>query len=332
MLQTNLNKCFTAYAYSVLTPDKVLESGFGGKTCENGEPIDENTLFDLASLTKPIVTATIIAQFIAEERVSLSTKLSTLIQGFDERITIGMLLNHTSGLPAWLPLYNAKSVDDALTFISKIKLEYEPGSKEVYSDLGYIVLGKVIELVSNSLEREAQKRVFDPLGMRNTRYKPDPKRAKIVLTETYDWREWGAGIVHDENCYFLGGITGHAGLFSCLKDLELYACALLSDHKSVFPRRELFLDRSNVNIGGEHSYGWFIKTSLTGSFGTKCSEKTIGHTGFTGTGMWIDFENKIASILLTNRVYFGRHNSEQILRIRRAFNDFAFSKLYLDKA
>lgn len=330
VLGKGLGKVYTGFSYSVLSKDGVIESGSGGET-GSGEPVDEFTLFDLASLTKPIVTATLAGQLVSEGRVGLWDPIRKFLPEFGVEdkagVTLGSLLNHTSGMEAWLPLYKwARNVDEALAIVARTPLAYPTGTREVYSDLGYITAGRAIEVVlGNTLDAAARERVFSPLGMRDTGYRPDPSRHVIALTEKFEWRPWGPGLVHDENCFYLGGITGHAGLFSNLRDLEKFVLGLLR-RSPVFPERaiSMFLDRSNVAIGGEHSFGWFIKVSDRSTFGSRCSYRTIGHTGFTGTGMWIDFEGERGSILLTNRVFYGR-DPAGIQAIRREFNEIAFS-------
>jgi CubicO group peptidase (beta-lactamase class C family) len=331
LLLGEVGRTYTGFSYSILTEGGVVESGYGGTTEEGGEPVDEGTLFDLASLTKPIVTATLAGQLIAKGSISLRHPLSLLLPEFrvgdKVGITVGTALNHTSGLPAWIPLYKrARNVDEALKVIVQTPLSYPTGTREIYSDLGYITLGRFLEVeLGETLDYAAKLHIFDPLGMGETLYRPDPGKFRIVLTERFQWRPWGPGLVHDENCFHLGGVTGHAGLFSNLRDLERYALGLLK-RSSVFPREamDMFQDRSNVKIGGEHSYGWFVKVSHNSTFGSRTSFRTIGHTGFTGTGMWIDLEKGVASILLTNRVYYGRDPS-RIQEVRRKFNELAFS-------
>jgi CubicO group peptidase (beta-lactamase class C family) len=324
-------KTFTAYAYSVIKNGVVIESDWGGLTGIEGEVVDEHTLFDLASVTKPTVTTTLVGQLINESKLRLDTRISEVVDQFRDKqdkagLTVGCLLNHTSGLPAWKPLYESASrIDEAIRVIASTPLDYATGQKEVYSDLGFITLGYMVEMLEGkSIDIVAQERVFAPLGMHHTCYKPDPNDSKIVLTERYANRKWGPGLVHDENCYFLGGITGHAGLFSCIRDLERFVLSVLQRDKKVFPEVtiRMSLDYSNMHIGGEHSYGWLINTNPQSSFGNRFSKVSIGHTGYTGTGLWIDFQRDFATVLLTNRVYYGRQ-SLRIQEVRRLFNDAA---------
>jgi CubicO group peptidase (beta-lactamase class C family) len=323
-------KTFTAYAYSVINDGDVVETGCGGTTGVEREAVDEHTLFDLASVTKPTVTTTSMGQLISESRLALETKISEILPYFEVRdkagLTVGCLLNHTSGLPAWMPLYeSASNLEEAIRVIASTPLEYATGQREVYSDLGFITLGYAIEALENRrIDAVARDRVFSPLGMLHTGYTPDPAKAKIVLTERYSSRKWGPGLVHDENCYFLGGITGHAGLFSCIRDLERFVQHLIKRNRRVFPDVliKMSLDYSNASIGGEHSYGWLINTKPENSFGRYFSKRSIGHTGYTGTGFWIDLEKRFATILLTNRVFYGRQ-SLRIQLVRRLFNDAA---------
>ena len=320
-------KVYTCYAYSIIHGQDVVDRGWGGTTgYKGGHPVDDETLFDLASLTKPIVTATVVAQLASEGVVRLEDNVSTYLGEFASKrvdTLVARLLNHTSGLPAHMHLYRwAKDMDEAVRFISELQPEYEPGSKEVYSDLGYIVLGRLVERVTGMpLTEVARERVFTRALMNTTMYTPDPDKHIIALTEQYTDRPHGPGLVHDENCFFLGGVCGHAGLFSCLADLEKYALHLLARDTRIFSPTafRLFLDRSNIPLGGEHSYGWFIKSPNSQFFVSEFSEQSIGHTGFTGTGIWFDLNRNLCTILLTNRVYFGR-DPEGIRTIRAKFN------------
>jgi CubicO group peptidase (beta-lactamase class C family) len=236
-----------------------------------------------------------------------------------------MLLNHTSGLRASMPLYrSARSVEGAIRLIVESGWEYEGGKREIYSDLGYIILGELVSALSGEgLDSVASKRIFVPLGMTSTAYRPDSKRFSIVETEHYADRECGPGLVHDENCFFLGGVTGHAGLFSCLADIEKYVFGVMAKAGAVFPPSSyhMFFDASNLRMGGTHSYGWQLKSG-DDSFGKYFHDGSIGHTGYPGTGLWMDLSAGFATILLTNRVYYGR-DPTKIAVVRCRFNELA---------
>ncbi len=330
-------KSFTACAYCILKDTEITELEALGRTGEDylGEEINEETLFDMASVTKPVVVATVMGQLIESGKISLTTKVRDIEEAFrppdKSEITLGQLLNHTSGLLWWSPLYkDCRSPLEAVRKIGSMQLEYRPGSKEIYSDLGYIALGVILEKLEGArLDEVAHRRVFEPIGMRYTRYLPDAHKYKIVLTEKYANRPWGPGLVHDENCYFLGGITGHAGMFSNILDVSKFARELLRRNEKSFPASaiRMFHDRSNASLGGDHSYGWMFNTGPTTSFGAGFPENSIGHTGYTGTGLWLDLDSGFATILLTNRVFYGRE-AQRILEVRRSFNNEA-TKLYL---
>ncbi|MEM3655571.1 MAG: serine hydrolase domain-containing protein [Thermoprotei archaeon] len=328
------NRVYTCYAYSVIYKGNIIERGWNGTIGEHSSvEVDDRTLFDLASLTKPLLTATVMAQLVDQGLVHLNNKVSAYLEAFASKkvdVEVGRLLNHTSGLPAHIDLYRwAKNVDQAVNFIANLEPEYQPGTKEVYSDLGYLVLGKLIESVTKSPLRDVgRERVFKPASMYNTMFTPNVAEQTIALTERYTDRPWGPGLVHDENSFFLGGVCGHAGLFSCLSDLENYALRLLTRDKRLFSPNTytLFLDRSNISIGGEHSYGWFIKNPNSTFFVEGFSEESIGHTGFTGTGIWFDLKMDLCTILLTNRVHFGR-DPDGIRKIRAKFNSKALTTL-----
>ena len=218
------------------------------------KPMQRDTIFDLASLTKPIVTATLIMRFVEKGTLELNEPLQNYLPEFNHpQVTVSHLLTHTSGLPAWRATYlESTNKDRVVTYLCQIPLDYPTGTQVVYSCLGYILLGKLLErLTGESLDVLAQKWIFQPLEMKWTRYNPPAAwinrcaatedsnsfEKRMVDYQPHDWREGViVGEVHDENAHFLGGVSGNAGLFSTATDIAKF-CQMLLDRR----RTALFL-------------------------------------------------------------------------------------------
>ncbi|MEM2187367.1 MAG: serine hydrolase, partial [Thermofilaceae archaeon] len=206
-----------AYGYSQLFPEK--------------RPMTTDAVFDLASLTKVVATTPVVLRLVERGELSLDDPVSTYFPAFSSgskaRVRVWHLLTHTSGLPAHLPLYSLLSRrEEVYSYVASVNLEYEPGSKVVYSDLGFILLGRIIEMVTGeSLDRVVSELVLKPLGMRETTFNPEGDlKERAVATEFCRLRgRVLKGEVHDENAWFMGGVAGHAGLFSTAADLAVYA-------------------------------------------------------------------------------------------------------------
>ncbi|MFO0763210.1 MAG: DUF1343 domain-containing protein [Byssovorax sp.] len=276
-------------------------------------PMTVDTVFDLASLTKAICTGPSIMLLAEQHKLHIGDRVSkylpSLRGGDQEAITLEQLLLHTSGLPADNALIDYdKGPDHAIDRIASIALVAEPGSRFEYSDLGYILLGKVVEAVSGqSLDAFVQDHFFGPLGMKDTAYRPGPAlAARAAPTEE---REGSAltGKVHDPRAARLGGVAGHAGLFSTADDLGRFARMLLGGGKLGEARvlgeatvREMTRPRP-LPGGGSRGLGWDIDSPMSGQRGDFRSG--FGHTGFTGTSIWIDPSTGSAVIVLTSRLY-----------------------------
>jgi CubicO group peptidase (beta-lactamase class C family) len=287
------------------------------------------TIFDMASVSKPI-TATLLLQCVEQGQLNLGMTVAYLLPEAKEApvgpVTLRQLATHTSGLPAWKPLYKtaaASALEDILT----TPLETEPGTRYVYCDLGYILLGEILARVTGKpLDRLAQERIFAPLGMTRTAYCPDASlHPEIAATANCSWREGRIliGEVHDANAHSLGGVAGHAGLFSTAPDMARFGRALLnasSDLPSILgPRARQLAAANQIDpaIGG-HSIGWFTPPNGMLPWGDLLSSQTFGHTGFTGTLLMMDPETDLILLLLTNRVYQPIEGSG-VLRLRRLF-------------
>lgn len=301
-------------------------------------PPDERTLWDLASLTKVVGMTTAMMQLVEQDRVELDAPVVRYIPEFagpgKERVTIRHLLTHSSGLPSWRPLYKeAATADTAQSVVFATPLDTVPGARMVYSDLGAILLGKVVERVSGeSLDAYLSRHVFGPLGMTSTMYRPDASlRGRIAPTEFDPWRQRKIhGEVHDENAFMLGGVSGHAGLFSTAGDLARFARMMLAggtlDGVRVL-RASTIAQFTAVQDPGlsPRALGWETPSGRN-SAGTRMSARAFGHTGFTGTSLWMDPEAGVFVILLSNRVNPSRQNT-RIGLVRTALADAVMAAL-----
>ena len=315
---------------------------FGRLTYDAGAPeVRTDTIYDLASLTKIVVTTTLAMILVDEGRLDLDARVSTFILEFRAPVTIRQLLTHSGGLVWWAPLY--KELEGRAAFLQRIvamDLDYAPGTKSVYSDLGVLLLGGILERAYGAgLDVVAERRIFAPLGMGDTQYRPpEALRPRIAPTEQDPWRgRLLIGEVHDENAFALGGVAPHAGLFGTAPDLARFAEMLLGggarDGRRIVSRAvaELFTARAGIP-GSTRALGWDTPTDETGrrgsmpdepgysSAGSLLSPRSFGHTGFTGTSMWMDPERRLYVILLTNRVHPTREN-EAIRAVRAEVAD-----------
>jgi CubicO group peptidase (beta-lactamase class C family) len=302
-----------------------------------GAPVpDEDTLWDIASLTKIIGMTTAMMQLVEQDRVDLDAAVMRYLPEFagagKERVTVRHLLTHSSGLPAWRPLYKeATTADTALAIVFATPLDTVPGARMVYSDLGAILLGKIVERVSGEpLDVYVARHVTGPLGMTATMYRPGASlRHRVAPTEFDPWRQRHIhGEVHDENGYMLGGVSGHAGLFSTAADLTRYARMLLGggalDGVRILRPATIAQFTAVQDPGLSHrALGWETPSGQN-SAGHRMSARAFGHTGFTGTSLWIDPERGVFVLLLSNRVNPSRHNT-RIGLVRIALADAAMA-------
>ena len=275
-------------------------------------PMREDTLFDLASLTKPVVTAPSVMLLKEQGLVHLDEDLSAYLPEFTRRgISVFHLLTHTSGLPAWKPLYiDPGNRTEIIKYLGELPLEYETGSGVIYSCLGYILLGEMVRRVAGmGLDDFASKYIFEPLGMRDTFFNPpEERRSECAATEdsnsfekrmtNYRLHKWREGVivgeVHDENAHFLGGVAGNAGLFSTAADLAKFCRMIINDGGYILSLESVQMMSTLYTSGldGSRSIGWIM-----------LEDGTLHHTGFTGTAIWTDRKRRSAAILLTNRVH-----------------------------
>jgi beta-N-acetylhexosaminidase len=300
----------------------VFSAAAGRLSYEPSSPaVSADTLYDLASVSKVVATASAAMMLAESGRLILNAPVQEYIPEFQgpgkDKVTVEALLTHSAGLPAFAPFYkDTQGYEQILNRLYRTPLEYEPGTKSTYSDLGMILLGEVINRASGrTLDRFIGERLFEPLGLKNTLYRP-PRALlpRIAPTEDDPWRKRVVhGEVHDENAYAMGGVAGHAGLFSTARDLAVFAQMLLNggiyDHRRFFSSESI---RRFTALHGrpefERSLGW-SKPSQSSWTGRIFSPAAYGHTGFTGTMIWIDPERELFIVLLTNRVHPSRSNT-----------------------
>jgi uncharacterized protein YbbC (DUF1343 family)/CubicO group peptidase (beta-lactamase class C family) len=290
-------------------------------------PMTADTVFDLASLTKPIATATSLMLLVEQGKLRLSDRVADHLPGFGkhgkDRLTLEHLLLHTSGLIADNPVADYRDGRaKALERICDLKPLAEPGARFVYGDVNYIVLGEVVERVAGvPLDQFARTHIYEPLGMKETTFRPQGAlKARAAPTEARDGR-FEPGVVHDPRAYALGGVAGHAGLFSTADDLAIYARMLLrhgtvDGHRLLAPATVRTMTTPHPVPGGLRAFGWDVDTSYSKNRGDLFPrDRGFGHTGFTGTSLWVDPDSDTAVIFLSNRVHpDGKGN---VTRLRR---------------
>ena len=275
----------------------------------------ENTIYDVASLSKVVGTTTAVMILFDEKKVDLDAPVFRYLPAFSgglrDKVTVRDLLTHRSGLPAGRDLWRkARSPQEARDMVLATPLSYRPNEGYIYSDLGADLLGMIVEEVSGErLDHFLTRRVFAPLGMTQTFYRPaDSLRYRIAPTEITPPRGYPIrGEVHDENAYALGGVAGHAGLFSTAADLSIFAQMMLNG--GTYDGIQVISD-STVSLftrrtAGHRALGWDTADGDYGS-GKYLTERAYGHTGFTGTSIWIDPDREMFVVLLTNRVHAAK--------------------------
>ncbi len=271
-----------------------------------------DTVFDLASLTKAVATSTSVAVLVDRGKIELDAPAAKYVPELKKlpAFTVRQLLLHTSGLPAATPMSDWTS-DRAFVIgrIGALTLKAQPGERFLYSDVGYVVLEEIVRRVSGTeLPDFARREIFEPLGMNETTFRPEgPLRARAAPTEQRDGA-WMKGDVHDPRAWALGGVAGHAGLFSTAGDLARFAQAMLRrgalDGTRLFSEKtwSTFVARRDTSKGGR-ALGWDVDSTFATHRSLLLSAKAFGHGGFTGTAMWIDPENDFFVVFLSNRVH-----------------------------
>src|SRR5271170_373196 len=343
-------RAFPGAAYGVLlNGDVVALDAVGRFTYDPAAPaVTPGTVFDLASITK--VMATTAMTMLLHDRgrarggdrgvLDLDACLGDILPGFvigmepgshKERVTLRMLLAHSSGLPGYGRFFEDHRTPEALLRAAlRIPLEAVPGTRAEYSDIGFILLGKALEVLSGDLTgRFFWRELATPLGLESARFCP-PQDWQEHIPPTEDDRVYRRrviqGEVQDENCHAMGGVAGHAGLFSNALDVLRFAACILAcgrthDRRQLFQPDtvRLFATRQSEPAGTTRALGWDTRSEPSSS-GKYFSPRSIGHLGYAGTSLWIDPERKLAAVLLTNRTWPDRAN-KAIQEVRPAFHD-----------
>ena len=325
-----------------LRGEVVAQKAFGRFTYDLVSPaVTTASIFDLASLTKPIAT-TPMAMILYERGVlDLEAPVVAIVPefaGIDPRrreITIRMLLAHCSGLPAYEKLFlRAKTRNELLAAAFATELTADPGARAEYSDIGFIILGIALErLADESLDVFCQREIFGPLGMSHTTFNPTTSlRDRIPPTAEDSTDSEGRiiqGIVQDENARVMGGVAGHAGLFSTAEDVAIFAHAMLNGGRPILRSETvaLFTHREPTPTGTSRTLGWDTPSSPSQS-GRHFGPRSFGHLGYTGTSLWIDPDRQLSITLLTNRTWPDCLN-QAIKQVRPAFHDAIIEALRL---
>jgi serine-type D-Ala-D-Ala carboxypeptidase len=308
----------------------------------------EETLFDLASLTKVLATTGIAARMVERKELSLDERvierLADLPWHVDwSEVTVRDVLGHRAGFSAWSDLSkdfrdlqaspkpgSAVVREKILSQIATMPTFFPPRSSTIYSDLGFIIMGVLLETVAGeTLDRMVEEEIRKPLGCSTLLARPleaGTPASKIAATEDVPWRGGVIhGVVHDDNAYVLGGLAGHAGLFGTVEDCLKIGIAWRDSvvGKSDFLGKKVaeeFVKRVPTNHGFPRALGWDLPSAPASAAGTKASSRTIGHLGYTGTSIWIDLEREAVVVLLTNRVHPTSAN-EKIKGFRPRFHD-----------
>lgn len=356
-------------------PGAVLLVGRGGKVVHQKAygcravtpemaPMAEDTVFDVASLTKPVVTTTLLMQLVDRGLLDVDRRISRVIQSCSthgkDKITIRNLLNHSSGYPAYVPFYkqiaqahfgsrtgimaSRGAIDAIYNEIFRMKLETPPGKVARYSDVGFILLGAVLETICGGMtvEKLAARNIFRPLGLSASGFINlsalksrglAPDHSRIAATADCPWRKrviWGE--VHDDNAWVMGGVAPHAGLFSTASDLHVFASEMIDcwfGRGSLVSQETIrqFWTRDETVPGSTWALGWDTPSKKS-SAGKYFPARSVGHLGYTGCSIWIDPQRELDVILLTNRVHPSTENN-QIREFRPQIHDLVMETLGL---
>ena len=349
---------FPSAVYIVAEKDAIVFADALGYAVR--EPVKRETtietIYDLASLTKPLVTGLLYAIFFERGLLDLDEPIGPRLTEFQKTekndLTFRQLLTHSTGLPAWRAFYLITNNDKekTLSAIADERLEASPGKRVKYSDLSFIILGFALERMTGlKLNELAQQEIFGPLQLERTLFNPPQElRDKIAASETdnghekkmcidegydvtkYNWREhliWGE--VHDGNAHFLGGVAGHAGLFSNVKETLSIALQFLPAHTQLLKPETCALFRQNMTVDLEEarSFAWQLASTKDSTAGPELSPDSFGHLGFTGTSLWIDGERDRVFVLFTNRTHDHSLPFVLINNVRRTFHTIASTEL-----
>ncbi len=340
IVKSGIGFAYPCAAVAVGVGHRVYLREFSGQRQINPLPLDltENTLFDIASLSKLTATAMIALRFVEGGMLCIDDNIGKFLDytGNFSDCTVKHLMTHTSGLTAGLPLFSMqhKNNDVLFTILDSDRC-CKAGEEVIYSCMGYIVLQRILENISGkNLSQLAYEFVFSPLGMKNACYNPrydksNVNRTPVAASEFYSHsKEWATGHVHDENAYYLGGISGNAGVFASLDDMIAFAGMCSSE--GISKSGELYLSKDIFNLAirdftpdkkESRGLGFQLKGNQPSLMGELMSRGSYGHTGFTGTSLYVDKATGLWGVLLTNAVHFGRENRSAYFSLRRSFYD-----------
>jgi serine-type D-Ala-D-Ala carboxypeptidase len=324
----------------------LFHKAYGVGNIFSRHPVSLHTLFDLASLTKPLATATSMMALVKGGKLALKNQLGQILPELKNseknEIRIEHLLSHTSGLPDYYPYYKVlekypvhERKHQLRCMLKNVPLKNPIGHTRLYSDLGYMILSWIIETTAKcKIDRFVNDEVFNPLGLRNLFYQnlcEKKKNIQYAATEMCPWRKTLVeGVVHDENAFIMGGIEGHAGLFGTAEDIHRLLAHILTVYtdelfKGIFPAHlvKIFLKRFK---NFDRALGFDTPSDKNSSSGHFFSPQSVGHLGFTGTSFWMDLQRSIIVILLTNRIHPDRKN-ENIRKFRPVLHDAIMSKI-----
>ena len=330
-----------------------LVTSDNGTTAPLERKMEPDMIFDLASLTKQVATNTSVMQLVEAGKLDLDKTVASYVPEFGqkgkENVTVRMLITHTSGFVAWIPFWKdlvgkpdwntTKGKEYVFKKICETELNAPPMTRRVYSDLNFITLGMLVERVSGQpLDAYTKEHIFDPLGMKYTMYNPPEKlRNRCPATElSPDSKEVKVGQVHDENALAMGGVSGHAGLFSTAEDLAIFCQMILNG--GIYGKVQIlkpetvdmyFTLQTSPELSKIQAIGWLLGGSTAGSTGG-LGPGSIGHTGFTGTSIWMNREAQAFGILLTNAIHPKRENAQNSY-FRRRFYGHLIDALDLPK-
>ena len=325
---------FPGAAFAVSRAGSVVLQGAIGRFTydETSEDVTLSTVFDLASVTKVGATTAMAMLLYDRGQLNLQQRVKDVLPEFAtddtrrEQISLEMLLAHSSGLPAYERLFErARSREELMKLACNVPLVADPGTHAEYSDIGFILLGEILERIAGEpLDVFCAGEIWAALRMKATCFRPE-ERFRSQIPPTRDDRQFRhrviQGEVHDENASVMGGVSGHAGAFGNTSDLMAFSRAMLGYEPALFRKETiaLFTRRQSSPTGTSRALGWDTPSPPSQS-GSHFSTSSFGHLGYTGTSLWIDGERQIAIALLTNRTW-PDHQSKLIKQIRPAFHD-----------
>lgn len=329
---------FSAYQLFLFSPQRELKFS-GGVTSywPDGQAVSDQTFFDVGSLTKVILTTSILATAVERQELHLEAQVGDYLAGVSptlKSITLLQLASHCSGLKAWVPLYDQLKRPDlkaAWRSPGEGWLENPPATKAVYSDLGMLLLGSILEEKLGNLEELFQERVLKPMGIQGIKYGPLLKENTVATEYSLHRFKLCHGSVFDHNCEFLGGKTAHAGLFATSSSVGAWALEWLraSQGKSKWLGRETanrFITPTRLVPGSTWAVGWDTPSVLYSSAGNRFSRKSFGHLGFPGCSVWTDPEAQLIGVLLTNRIHPSRYD-DRLKGLRPKIYDAIYASL-----